>query len=196
MGLYLILMGVQGAGKGVQAQFISEKYGIPHVSTGDMFRAMKKRDDDFAKEIAALMDSGALIDDDTTNKVVADRLSQPDAANGVLLDGYPRNLPQAEFLENLLAEKDEALNGVMLFELNLYVAFKRAFGRVQSVETGESYNLYYRTGGANFEIEKDPDEKFPPRIVATADDTGEVLKRRMDDADAMAVVERIDTYLD
>ena len=195
MGLYLILMGVQGAGKGMQAQFISEKYGIPHVSTGDMFRAMRSREDDLAKKVIALMDSGSLIDDETTNQVVADRLSQDDAKNGVLLDGYPRNLGQTEFLENFLQEKGEALNGVLLFELELYVAFKRAFGRV-TAEDGKSYNMYYRSDDVLFDVQKHPENEYPPRIIATQQVTGESLKRRKDDADAMAVIKRIDTYLE
>ncbi len=194
MGLYVILMGVQGAGKGVQAGFISETYQIPHVSTGDLFRAMKTRTDDLARKVQDILASGALVDDATTNEIVADRLSQPDAQNGVILDGYPRNKTQADFLASFLADKGEQVNAVLLLQLDLFVAFKRAFGRVTDPETGESYNYYSKRDGVEFSIEEDPSGTYPPRLVAKLD--GRELKRRGDDANAMAVVKRIDTYLD
>lgn len=194
MGLYIILMGVQGAGKGVQAAFISEHYGIPHVSTGDLFRAMHQRDDELAQKVKRILAEGLLVDDDTTNEIVADRLAQPDAQNGVILDGYPRNQAQVDFLEAHLAEKGEQVNAVLLLELDLFVAFKRAFGRVSDPKTGDSYNYYYKQDGVDFRIEDDPSGTYPPRLVATLD--GRELKRRGDDANAMAVVKRIDTYLD
>jgi adenylate kinase len=193
MGLYIILMGVQGAGKGVQANFISQTYDIPHVSTGDLFRAMKSREDELAQKVQQIMASGALIDDETTNAIVADRLAQDDAQSGVILDGYPRNTVQAEFLAQYLAERDESVTGVLYLDLDLYVAFKRAFGRVTASD-GESYNYYYKPDAVSFTVEKHPDDAYPPRLVASKD--GETLKRRSDDADAMAVIKRIDTYLD
>ena len=100
MGLYIILMGVQGAGKGVQASFIREQYGIPHVSTGDLFRAMRTREDELARKIQETMKAGLLISDETTNEVLQDRLEQPDAENGVIFDGYPRNAAQAKWLDD------------------------------------------------------------------------------------------------
>ena len=195
MGLYIILMGVQGAGKGVQAGFISKTFGIPHVSTGDVFRAMKTREDTLAKRVQDIMNSGNLVDDDTTNEVVADRLSQDDAQNGVILDGYPRNENQAAFLDQLLEGKGEKINAVLLLDLDLFTAFKRAFGRVtdKSVKPEISYNYYYKQDDVEFSVEEHPEGEYPPRMVATLN--GETLKRRPDDADAMAVVKRIDTYL-
>lgn len=194
MGLYIILMGVQGAGKGVQAGFISDTYGIPHVSTGDIFRGLKTRTDELALRVKAIMDAGQLVDDATTNELVADRLNEPDAANGVILDGYPRNEVQAEFLTNYLQENGEKVNAVIFLDLNLFTAFKRAFGRFTDPETGESFNYYYKTGDVDFELIADPNDEHPPRIVATRD--GRPLKRRSDDASASAIIKRIDTYLD
>lgn len=194
MGLNIILMGVQGAGKGVQADFIKETYNIPHVSTGDIFRGLQNRSDELAERVKAILASGALVDDDTTNELVADRLNEPDAENGVILDGYPRNKAQAKFLDNYFAEKGEQVNAVLLLELDLFVAFKRAFGRVTDKEADESFNYYYKQGDIDFTIEQDPEGNYPPRMTATRN--GKVLKRRVDDADAMAVVQRIDTYLD
>lgn len=193
MGLYVILMGVQGAGKGVQAAYISEKYSIPHLSTGDIFRAMKTREDDLARRVQALMDAGSLVDDDTTNEVVADRLSQPDAVAGAILDGYPRNQAQADFLADLLAEKGESINAVLLLKLDLYTAFKRAFGRVTASD-GRSFNVYYKNDGLEVTHEEDASGQYPPRIVARLN--GQELKRRPDDANAAAVIKRIDTYLE
>jgi len=192
MALYLNLMGVQGSGKGTQAQLISQTYGIPHVSTGDLFRAMRKRSDELARRVQEIMDAGRLIDDETTNAVVADRLAQADAASGAILDGYPRNAAQADFLAGYLAERGQRVNAVILMRLDLYVAFKRAFGRVTAAD-GQAYNLYYQCDGLDIQIEKHPEGLFPPRVVAKRGE--ETLQRRPDDADAMAVIKRIDTYL-
>lgn len=194
MGLYVLLMGVQGAGKGEQAKFIRARYGIPQVSTGDLFRAMKSREDELAKEVQALMNAGKLIPDDLTNRMVEERLAQPDAQGGVILDGYPRTVGQAEFLEELLAKKGESIRGVLLFELDLYTAFKRAFGRVTS-EAGEAYNIFYLQEGVDVTVEKHPQGDYPPRVVAVHRASGETLKRRADDADALAILKRIDTYV-
>ena len=136
MSLYVILMGVQGAGKGLQAKLIEDHFGIPQVSTGDLFRAMRTRTDELARKVQDIMVSGQLVDDDTTNAIVADRLAQADARNGVILDGYPRNQVQAAFLESHLADKGASVNAVLLLELDLYTAFKRAFGRVTAADGG------------------------------------------------------------
>lgn len=196
MGLYLLIMGVQGAGKGEQSKFIQETYGIPQVSTGDLFRAMKTRTDPLALRVQSIMATGKLVDDDTTNEVAVDRLAQPDAAKGVILDGYPRTIPQAEFLARYLAAKGEKLAAVLVMELDLFVAFKRAFGRVTHKPTNTSYNYYFRTEGVAFNFAAHPEHTYPPRMVATLQATGEELERRPDDADAAAIIKRIDVYLD
>lgn len=194
MGLYLIIMGVQGAGKGMQAAIISERFGIPHVSTGDLFRAMRTREDDLARKIQEIMKSGQLVSDDDTNEVLLDRLSQPDAANGVILDGYPRNPAQAQWLADYLAGKGEKLTAVLSLDLDLYTAFKRAFGRVSAAD-GRSFNIYYNAEGIEWAFVDHPEKAYPPRLEATLSDTGEKLLRRPDDASADAVLKRIDIYL-
>ena len=194
MSLYVILMGVQGAGKGLQAGFIQKHYGIPQVSTGDLFRAMQTRSDALARKVQDLMAAGQLIDDETTNALVADRLAQPDAQGGVILDGYPRSPVQAAFLEKHLAEKGAAVNAVLLLELDLYVAFKRAFGRVSAAD-GSSYNYYYNSSDVDFRWVNDSEGGFPPRLAAYAAGSGAPLKRRPDDASADAVIKRIDTFV-
>jgi adenylate kinase len=195
MGLYIILLGVQGSGKGEQAKFISQHYGIPQVSTGDLFRAMKTRTDDLAKRVQGIMAAGKLVDDDTTNEILVERLALPDAQNGVILDGYPRTPAQADFLSNYLLDKGEKLTTVLLLDLELYVAFKRAFGRVKAAD-GDTFNYYYRPEGVTFKLEYDVNKQYPPRLGATLDKNGEVLERRTDDADAFAIIKRIDTYLE
>ena len=194
MSLYVILMGAQGAGKGLQAKLIEERFGIPQVSTGDLFRAMQSRSDALALKVQDIMASGILVDDDTTNAIAADRLTQADAQNGAILDGYPRNLAQAAFLEAHLRDKGARVNAVLLLELDLYVAFKRAFGRVTAAD-GASHNYYFNAEGVDFNWTPAADASFPPRLDAKLTATGECLKRRPDDASADAVIKRIDTFL-
>jgi len=191
MSLYLIIMGVQGAGKGTQAAYIHETYAIPHVSTGDLFRAMKTRTDDLALEVQEIMNSGNLVSDEVTNKVLQDRLEQDDAAAGVILDGYPRNIDQAQWLETYLGSKGESLAAVLLLELDYYTAFKRAFGRVKDGTTGDVYNIYTLADQMDVEFVEHPDGTYPPRIQATLN--GTELERRKDDH-AASVVKRIDTF--
>ena len=193
MSLYIVLMGIQGAGKGLQARFIEETYGIPQVSTGDLFRAMKTRTDELARKVQGIMSAGQLVDDETTNAMVADRLAQADAKKGAILDGYPRNQAQAEFLQRHLAGQNAGVNAVLLLELDLYIAFKRAFGRVTDA-AGNSYNYYYNSGGVDFQWLPDSNAVFPPRLEACIADAP--LKRRPDDASADAIIQRIDTFLE
>ena len=196
MGLYLILLGVQGAGKGVQAAWIQQHYGIPHVSTGDLFRAMRTREDELAQRIQAIMASGQLISDEITNEVVRDRLSQPDAAAGAILDGFPRNEVQAAWLDDYLAARGEAVNAVLLMEIDLYVAFKRAYGRISTADGARIYNLYYQNENIDWQLEEHPERAWPPRVSGSECDTGMPLVRRPDDASADVVIRRIDTYME
>jgi len=194
MGLYILLMGVQGSGKGTQAGYITQNYGgIPQISTGDLFRAMKTRSDDFAKQIQQTMAEGKLIDDDTTDKMVEERLQQPDAANGAIFDGFPRTPYQAQWLENYLAQKGEKVAAVILLELDLYEAFRRTFGRV-SKANGEGHNIY--TGAEKLDIQwvDHPEKTYPPRLEASVKGTNEKLVRRADDANADAIIKRIDIF--
>jgi adenylate kinase len=187
------MLGVQGAGKGTQAGIIKNEYGIPHVSTDDLFRAMKTRDDDFARQIQEIMNAGALISDAITNQMVDERLSQPDSKDGVILDGFPRNVEQADWLEKFLASKGESVTAVILLELDLFTAFRRAFGRVKSESTGEFYNIYFNDDLVDVTFEEHPEKAYPPRIKATLKETGEALTRRADD-EAAFVVKRIDIF--
>lgn len=139
----MVLIGVQGAGKGTQAKFLVEKYGIPHVSTGDLFRAMKTQDTPLAREVQAIMKAGNLVSDEVTNRVVEDRLEKEDAKNGVIFDGYPRNVSQAEWLEKYLAERGEKITVVPVLELDREIAIMRAEGRRYSQDKERVYNIYF-----------------------------------------------------
>ena len=194
MGLYIILMGVQGSGKGTQAAYITQNYGgIPQISTGDLFRALKNRTDDFAKQIQQTMAEGKLIGDDTTNKMVEERLKEPDAANGAIFDGFPRTPYQAQWLETYLATKGEKIAAVVLMKIDLYNAFRRAFGRITSAG-GEGYNIYTDADKLDYKWIDHPEKLFPPRLEVTVKSTGEKLVRRPDDASADAIIKRIDIF--
>jgi adenylate kinase len=104
----LLIMGPPGAGKGTQAKRISEHYGIPAISTGDIFRAMKTADTPLARQVRDIMDAGGYVSDEITNQIVAERLAQSDCDGGFLLDGYPRTLAQVETLDAALAERGTA----------------------------------------------------------------------------------------
>jgi adenylate kinase len=109
----LLIMGPPGAGKGTQAKRIAEHYGIPAISTGDIFRAMKNADTPLARQVRAIMESGGYVSDEITNEIVKDRLAQPDCQRGFLLDGYPRTLQQVQTLDDYLSETNRPLDAVI-----------------------------------------------------------------------------------
>jgi adenylate kinase len=109
----LLIMGPPGAGKGTQATRIAEHYGIPAISTGGIFRAMKNADTPLARQVRAIMESGGYVSDEITNEIVKDRLAQPDCQGGFLLDGYPRTLQQVQALDDYLAETDRPIDAVI-----------------------------------------------------------------------------------
>ena len=109
----LLIMGPPGAGKGTQAVQVAQRYGIPAISTGDIFRAMKTADTPLAKQVREIMESGGYVSDEITNQIVADRLTQADCAKGFLLDGYPRTPDQVRTLDAFLAERGESVDAVI-----------------------------------------------------------------------------------
>lgn len=112
-GARLLIVGPPGSGKGTQAKFIGETFGIPDVSTGDIFRYHIKNLTPLGVEVKSIVDAGDYVPDELTNRIVAERLEEPDAANGFLLDGYPRTLEQVHYLDRLLAERDQPLEAVV-----------------------------------------------------------------------------------
>ena len=127
----LLIMGPPGAGKGTQARRVSEHYGIPAISTGDIFRAMKTSETPLARQLRAIMESGGLVSDEITNAIVAERLTQPDCAAGFLLDGYPRTLQQVEALEDFLATTGESLDAVISLQADVDEVVDRLLKRAQ-----------------------------------------------------------------
>ncbi len=127
----LVLVGPPGAGKGTQAAFLAAHYGVPHISTGDIFRANLKENTALGQEAKTFMDAGQLVPDSVTNAMVKDRLTWEDAANGFLLDGFPRNVVQAEVLRAILAEKRTPLDAV----LELAIPNELIIGRLSSRRT-------------------------------------------------------------
>lgn len=129
----IVLMGLPGAGKGTQADKIVEKYDIPHISTGDMFRAAIKNGTELGLKAKSFMDQGALVPDEVTIGIVRERLSQPDCDQGFLLDGFPRTTVQAEALDNILADLGKKVEHVINIEVEKEELIKRLTGDRKSV---------------------------------------------------------------
>ena len=127
----LLLLGPQGSGKGTQAARISAEYGIPHVSTGDMFRAALAADSELGRRIKPMYEAGELIPDDLTVELIEERLSEDDARDGFALDGFPRNLAQAEALDRMLAAIGRELDAVLFFDAPDEVVRQRVLGRAR-----------------------------------------------------------------
>ena len=125
----LLVLGPQGSGKGTQAARLSADHGIPHVATGDMFRAAIAAGTELGRRVKPILAAGELVPDDLTVSLIRERLSQPDAADGFVLDGFPRNLAQAEELDAMLAEIGMKLDAVLFFDLPDEVALERLVGR-------------------------------------------------------------------
>jgi len=125
----LLLLGPQGSGKGTQAKRLAEEHGIPHISTGDMFRLAMLAGTPLGLEIKPIYDRGDLVPDDLTVALIRERLAEPDAATGFVLDGFPRNLAQAEALDRMLADIGRALDAILFFDLDDDTATVRALGR-------------------------------------------------------------------
>lgn len=166
-GIYmnLILMGLPGAGKGTQAEKIVEKYGIPHISTGDMFRAAIKDGTDLGKQAKSFMDAGNLVPDEVTIGIVRERLSKEDCNKGFLLDGFPRTVAQAEALETMLASLDRKIDSVIYVEVPKEELFERLTGRWVSPTSGATYHIKFN----------------PPKVEGICDKDGSTLVQRQDD---------------
>lgn len=158
-------MGLPGAGKGTQAEQIVEKYNIPHISTGDMFRAAMKNNTELGKKAKSFMDNGDLVPDEVTNGIVRERLAEDDAKNGFLLDGFPRTVEQAEELENILNDLGTELDAVINIEVDKDVLMKRLTGRWICRTCSKTYHEIYN----------------PPKVPGKCDLDGGELYQRDDD---------------
>ncbi|ATZ06142.1 adenylate kinase [Corynebacterium striatum] len=133
-----VLLGPPGAGKGTQAAILSEKLGVPHISTGDLFRANIGQGTPLGVEAKSYIDAGKLVPTDVTARMVEDRLNQDDAANGFLLDGFPRTVEQADILADLLEKKGQKLDGVINFEVSEDVVVERMLARGRADDNEET----------------------------------------------------------
>lgn len=139
----IIMLGAPGAGKGTQAKRIAEKYGIPHISTGDIFRANIKNGTELGKKAKTYMDQGALVPDELVVDLVVDRVAQEDAKNGYVLDGFPRTIPQAEALDAALAKRNEKMDYAINVEVPDENIIDRMSGRRACVSCGGTYHIKY-----------------------------------------------------
>ena len=139
----IIMLGAPGAGKGTQAKMIADKYGVPHVSTGDIFRANIKNGTELGMEAKKYMDQGLLVPDELTVKILLDRVSQPDCKNGYVLDGFPRTIPQAEVLDKALAELGESIDYAIDVDVPDENIVKRMSGRRACVSCGATYHVVH-----------------------------------------------------
>ncbi len=169
----LILLGAPGAGKGTQATFICQKYGIPQISTGDMLRAAVKAGTPLGVEAKKVMDAGGLVSDDIIIGLVKERISQPDCANGFLFDGFPRTIPQADAMKQAGVKLDVVLEIDVPFD----AIIERMSGRLFHIASGRSYHTKFK----------------PPKVAGLDDETGEALIQRDDDKEA-TVRKRLDVY--
>ncbi|WIF95572.1 adenylate kinase [Caminicella sporogenes] len=174
----LILLGPPGAGKGTQASSIVEKYNIPHISTGDIFRKNIKEGTELGKKAKEYMDKGLLVPDELVVAIVEDRLKEDDCKNGFLLDGFPRTVNQAKSLDKVLEKMNVSLNKVLNIKVDKEILVNRAVGRRICKECGRAYHIEFN----------------PPKEIGKCDVCGGQLYQRSDDKEE-TVAKRIEVYL-
>lgn len=171
----LVLVGPPGAGKGTQAKFLASHYSIPHISTGDIFRANLKNGTDLGIAAQGFMDRGELVPDSLTNDMVRDRLKAADAASGFLLDGFPRNVGQAQVLRAIMSEKKTPLDAVLELSVDPAEIVLRLSGRRTCRNCGTVWHLEYDKPAVAGVCDKCQGE-----LYQREDDKEEVIKRRLE----------------
>lgn len=171
----LVLMGLPGAGKGTQAEKIVEKYNIPHISTGDMFRAAIKDQTELGLKAKSFMDKGELVPDEVTIGIVRERLSQDDCKQGFLLDGFPRTVAQAEALENILSDLNRPIDYVINVDVDKEILMERLTGRRICKECGATYHLVF-----NPPAKEGVCDRCGGELYQRADDNAETVQNRLD----------------
>ena len=170
----MIILGAPGAGKGTQAERIAEKYNIPHISTGDIFRANMKKGTELGVKAKAFIDQGLLVPDSVTVQLVMDRISQPDCKNGYILDGFPRTIPQAECLKDALAKKNETLDYAIDIDVPDESIITRMSGRRACLSCGMTYHMVYAAPKKEGVC-----DKCGANLVLRDDDKPETVKKRL-----------------
>lgn len=173
----LIMLGAPGAGKGTQAKKLAEKYNIPHISTGDIFRANIKNETELGKKAKGFMDQGLLVPDDLVLELVADRLSQEDAMRGFVLDGFPRTIPQATNLDETLKRINSQINFAIDVDVPDENIVRRMSGRRACVKCGATYHISHN----------------PPKVEGICDSCSSQLILRADD-EPDTVLKRLSVY--
>jgi len=161
----IVLLGAPGSGKGTQAKQLVEKYKIPQISTGDLLRAAVAAGTELGRKAKATMDAGQLVSDEIVLGIIQERLSKPDAKSGFILDGFPRNIPQAQSLDAMLARLGQPLQLALLVDVDTEVLMKRLTGRRTCSQCGAIYNVYFS----------------PPKAANKCDKCGGSLMHRSDD---------------
>lgn len=171
----IIMLGAPGAGKGTQAKMIADKYAIPHISTGDIFRANIKEGTELGKKAKTYMDQGLLVPDELTCDLVVDRISKDDCKNGFILDGFPRTIPQAECLTNALKDRNESMD----YAVNVHVPdeniIDRMSGRRACLNCGATYHIVNIPTKVEGICDRCGNE-----VVLREDDKPETVKKRLD----------------
>jgi adenylate kinase len=173
----LILLGAPGAGKGTQADILAEKLSVPHISTGDIFRYNIKNGTELGVKAKEFMDKGLLVPDDLTIEIVKDRIQMEDCKNGFILDGFPRTIPQAEYLDSILSQVGITLDAVLNIHVEDEKIIKRMSGRRTCPSCGKSYHVLYNQA----------------KVEGICDSCGANLVQRDDDKEE-TVIKRLNTY--
>jgi adenylate kinase len=170
----IVLMGAPGAGKGTQARLLEERLGLPQISTGDMFRALKEAQTPLAEEVRAIMEAGQLVPDEVTIRVVRERTAQNDCRRGYILDGFPRNPAQAAMLEKLSIEQDKTIQAILV-DVPPELLERRMTGRRNCPVCGEIYNIYFKPPRVDNVCDLHPDAQLNHR----ADDNPATVQARL-----------------
>jgi adenylate kinase len=174
-------LGAPGSGKGTQSQLLVKAYGVPQISTGDLLRQAVAARTELGLRAKSAMDCGKLVDDVTVLGMIRERLGQPDAAKGFILDGFPRNIAQADALAKVLDGIGKPLEAVVLLNLDLGVLFKRLTGRRICQDCGQVFNVYTSPPDNALHLEKCG---HVPRLIQRPDDKEEVIGKRLEVYDA------------
>jgi adenylate kinase len=177
----IVLLGAPGSGKGTQSQLLVKAYGVPQISTGDLLREAVAKGTELGVRAKSAMDSGKLVDDATVLGMIRERLAQGDAAKGFILDGFPRNIAQAEALDQMLAGLAKPLEAVVLLNLDLGILFKRLTGRRICQACGQVFNLFTSPPDSAAHRARCGHD---PVLIQRPDDKEEVIGKRLDVYDA------------
>lgn len=206
----IVLLGAPGSGKGTQAKKLMAERGVPQISTGDMLRAAIESGSSLGRKAKSIVDSGQLVSDDIMLGIISERLDEPDAADGFILDGFPRTEQQAQDLEALLEKRGEPLDTAILMNIDFEVLKKRLTGRRTCSTTGKVLNIHFsppdeleecrRSGGELLQREDDHEEKIATRLDVYRSQTEPVIgyyrsRGKLETVDAEGTVDEVHARL-